>query len=551
VDDNTFGHYVQTLAIDAVEDEAAFPGSSTVKPIQIRSEWNNTRHKRSRSARHSASPMQSLTGSPYLSRSSDAPIMTGKSSPGRPLSQFIKRPLLNSPRALHNGTRQKGHLRRWEHIYPVVRPLKLKMDWISLCHPACLPIGTDIFPSAAELAEEYQEHVYTVSPNDELVAMSQSSDAVQFTETLLKELIAQRLSQGFQLIDNSSLHNMRRSSSALLSASSTEALSHGFSDSAYNQDYRSNAFSMRRPARDSAMRSNVAGPYSTQFHHQSSQSRHTQDTSSMFSSMPHYLSMGHQIHRLVYDPVNRNVEVKRYVKKLAYSKDPIEYKFSVWPKGRDQFEHKSVKFHYPHAALYQWNYLDHLVAGYQEEMTEALRFWRTRFILIPMENVSYSASNIGHEDDTLNEEELRLTGFSRFLEQFERARWTPPHEGPVDKRLRRQPINSLGIILTTFSTASFLANEARNRLAGMEAPTGRRSSIFITDRLTKKASLADIALAMKDPANGLRMHDRWWHLKRFHNVFLGNELIDWLLRMFSDIETRSEALEFANHLKDL
>ncbi|RKP25108.1 hypothetical protein SYNPS1DRAFT_29150, partial [Syncephalis pseudoplumigaleata] len=578
-----------------------------------------------------ASPQASLSNSPSrgLSRSAELSQPSQqrqssqshyRSSPGRPYSQLVKQTLLNPSRALHGSIRQNDHLRRWEHIYPVVRPLLLDMDWTSLCTPACLPIGTDVSPTAAELAEQYQEHVYTVSPNDELVEriFSIKQDMGQFTETLLKELIAQRLSQGFQLIDANLMEpSQHRSSGAFLTASLNDAMKSslmgtgtlGATDgwhvppllqtqstasstttvtatappsSASNattgkaSSYWRLPFEFGRKANESSRPSAIAAhashqhPYGGNNNGISSNNSNVQTSAASitsaitsasstaaaaaagstsnslnsFASTPHYLSMGHQIHRLVYDPVNRNVEVKRYVRKLDYAPDPMAYRFAVWPKAREGFESKSVRFNYPQVSLYNWNYLDHLVAGYQEEMTESLKFWRTRFILIPTETVAtnnHTLANITPSDDQLNEEEMRLNGFARFLEQFERVRWSSRGQpASSDKRSRRQPINSLGISLTTFSTISYLEHEARLRATStpMEAQQqqqqqqqqaySRRTSLLNSDYLSKDAKLTAIAAAIKDPVSGVRMQDRWWHLHLFEDVFLGNELIDWI-----------------------
>ncbi|KAI8051520.1 hypothetical protein BDF22DRAFT_777116 [Syncephalis plumigaleata] len=588
------------------DDDGAFPSSSTVQPIQIHSEFTSLQHRLRSSAtniptnhrhRH-ASPQTSLSNSPSrLSRSVELnqqlqqqqqqqqqqqthssqayPVahqhQKHRSSPNRMFSQLVKQTLLNPSRALHGSIRQNDHLRRWEHIYPVVRPLTLDMDWTSLCTPACLPIGTDVFPTTAELAEKYQEHVYTVSPNDELVerTFSINQDMGQFTETLLKELIAQRLSQGFQLIDaNLVKQSQHRSSGAFLTASLNDAMKSTLlntgTQSGHAEGWSSPLLQNAPTSSTSTVQSsNVTnshigalssywrlpfefGRKTNEFNRASTIATHVSNSSSnnnnnnnpnnissnmnsnsntatsttsmlnSFSSSAHYLSMGHQIHRLVYDPVNRNVEVKRYVRKLDYSPDPMAYRFAVWPKARDGFESKSVKFNYPQVSLYNWNYLDHLVAGYQEEMTESLKFWHVA-------TNNHTLTNTITSEDNLNEEEMRLNGFTRFLEQFERVRWSSRGQTTSgDKRSRRQPINSLGISLTTFSTISYLENEARARATSI-----RRASLLTNDLLSKDTKLTAIAAAIKDPVSGVRMQDRWWHLRLFQDSMeFGNQLMD-------------------------
>jgi hypothetical protein len=93
--------------------------------------------------------------------------------------------------------RPTSHQRRWNHIFPRVveeLPKMHLMKWNSLCTPACLPLTTDYFPTMEELTELYQEYTYTVSLNDE------EQSRIGRTDSLLVELISQRLVQGFQLV---------------------------------------------------------------------------------------------------------------------------------------------------------------------------------------------------------------------------------------------------------------------------------------------------------------------------------------------------------------
>ncbi|CRK35964.1 hypothetical protein BN1708_019860, partial [Verticillium longisporum] len=57
-----------------------------------------------------------------------------------------------------------------------------------------------------------------------------------------------------------------------------------------------------------------------------------------------------------------------------------------------------------------WNYIDSYLAGHNDELTESLRFWRARFVLIPMlpRNTSVPRNQSGD-----NPEEVRLEGIRR------------------------------------------------------------------------------------------------------------------------------------------
>lgn len=77
------------------------------------------------------------------------------------------------------------------------------VDWKSLTIPACLPITTDYFPDKRSLNNDYVLSIYTLLPDD-VNADFMRNRAVQrkplSTEEVFKELVSQRLAQGFQLI---------------------------------------------------------------------------------------------------------------------------------------------------------------------------------------------------------------------------------------------------------------------------------------------------------------------------------------------------------------
>ena len=67
--------------------------------------------------------------------------------------------------------------------------------------------------------------------------------------------------------------------------------------------------------------------------------------------------------------------------------------------------------------------LDMLVAGYEQQFNESLRYWRTRFVVIPtLEPPTYTGSlGGGVGGDRLNEEEVRILGIEKLMEIMETA----------------------------------------------------------------------------------------------------------------------------------
>lgn len=79
----------------------------------------------------------------------------------------------------------------------------LGVDWKSLTIPACLPITTDYFPDKRSLHNDYVISDYTLLPDDVNLDYAKSRAVYRkplSTEEVFKEIVSQRLSQGFQLI---------------------------------------------------------------------------------------------------------------------------------------------------------------------------------------------------------------------------------------------------------------------------------------------------------------------------------------------------------------
>ncbi len=84
---------------------------------------------------------------------------------------------------------------RWSHLFATDDVLlPLRPNWKSLCKPAILPLTTDYMPPAIQLKNDYFEYNYNV----QLVRNENHYQNV--TESLLREMICQRLAQDYQNI---------------------------------------------------------------------------------------------------------------------------------------------------------------------------------------------------------------------------------------------------------------------------------------------------------------------------------------------------------------
>ncbi|KAJ3412424.1 vacuolar membrane-associated protein iml1 [Chytridiales sp. JEL 0842] len=442
----------------------------------------------------------------------------GRVSPGKalvPIPRIFpsRQNYINPCNPTKNIIRQGAHIRRWQHLFPnlIIAPTKNEpiTKWKSLTTPACLPLTTDFFPSMEDLAQLYVENTYSVTPADDVNPFQDDSvDELQKVEALLVELISQRLSQGFQIIISNVIDGSQKVPMGTIGT--------------LQEEYSVN------PSGSLSAKTKLPGV--------SAMTR-------IPTIAPYFLSLGDHVHRLYFDASGKNVEVKRYMR-----------------KSMPFYEQTTVTFSYPPLAYYNWNYLDHLISGFQDEMTEGLRFWRARFLLIPLENLPRTNAFLNPSNENLDEEELRLVGFHKFVELFEKARWREQQKDfkKVDPKINQiRPVSSLNIQFTTLSLSSYVKEESQK---GISLPNViRQSSSSVNDAesdlansikgsLSRGSSLHAITQAMQNPRSGCPIKDRRWHFRLYENVFIGGECVEWMLREFEDIDTREDAITFGNEL---
>lgn len=397
----------------------------------------------------------------------------------------------------------------------------------------------------------YQEYTYTVSSNDEMGVYHDQPDANPMrADNLLLELICLRLAQGFQLVTSPAVASVSDSQKVV-------APSHSSIETAHSSNVLSRLSSEHLPrlGRVSSFGGNSLGSTS----------------SKLSSTQPYFLSMGHHVHKLSYDASGQNVEVKRYVRKLDYATQPISYSYSVWPKCLDFYQTKTIRFGYPQLLSFNWNFIDHLLSGYTDDISDSPRIYRARFILIPLENVPQLPSLVNPSNEQLDEEELRLAGFHKFIEMFQKCKWN--HELPgssleilsdkkkgfLDKDMKLlSSQQNLKITFTTFSKSSYVKNELKRPPTEVDTDTSEHpdsghpvlssSANLQAEQLTKDAKYSLITAAMQHPTLGVRFRDRRWHLRLYERVFIGSDCVEWMVRVFSDIHTREEAVQFGNLL---
>ncbi|KAK5660351.1 hypothetical protein OQA88_12892 [Cercophora sp. LCS_1] len=384
---------------------------------------------------------------------------------------------------------------RWQHVFP--RPSEMQiMKWKSLCSPAAVPLTSEYFPTKAQFESEFERQPYNVSQNvdDELAEEPKTRDE------LLREMVSLRFSQGYQIVVG-------------------PAVAKAFGQ---RQLRLADIFT-----RDSAL----------------------EDGTSVF------MSVGNTIHQL--SCVNgTEVEVNIFVRKPTDTHQQVyDGNASYKPAMRTLFDktYETGEFDLVSPKPEKnWSYIDSFIAGHNDEMTEHLRFWRARFVLIPMSGRHSSFPRTQSGD---SEEEIRIEGIRKLAQLWQKYRYVAPYERRFQSvgTRRRKDMNPLDIVYKTDDPSVVIAAELETLplLEGLEGANRRGQLVRSREQFQKKSfSLAALAEAIQQPVEngGVRMQNRRWHLRLHYNCFIGSDMTSWLLENFEDLEDREEAEALGNRL---
>uniref|UniRef100_A0A8C3KNF1 GATOR1 complex protein DEPDC5 n=1 Tax=Calidris pygmaea TaxID=425635 RepID=A0A8C3KNF1_9CHAR len=262
------------------------------------------------------------------------------------------------------------------------------VDWKSLTTPACLPLTTDYFPDRQSLQNDYTEGCYDLLPEADIDRRDE--EGVQMTaQQVFEEFICQRLMQGYQIIVQSKPQKPATTVPPPLSSSPL---------------YSRGLVSRNRPEEEDQ----------------------------------YWLSMGRTFHKVTLK--DKIITVTRYLclhlleRMYPYESAQINYTYSLCPSHSDsEFVSCWVEFSHERLEEYKWNYLDQYICSAGSEdfsLIESLKFWRTRFLLLPacisatkriMEGEVH-CDVYGDKPRSDEEEWQLLDGFIRFVEGLNRIR---------------------------------------------------------------------------------------------------------------------------------
>jgi hypothetical protein len=433
-----------------------------------------------------------LPPKPALSSSGGARDLPRTLSPTSAIAPWAV--LVNPCNPWKNSINPRNQFRRWHHVFP--RTVKTgTVKWRSLCSPAAVPLTHEWFPTAEQIATEYNENPYKIIQNED----DEMTEHPKSRESLVRELVAFRLSHGFQIIVGASVAE----------------------------------FSGRQ---QKSLSSILAPEYMSS------------DGDTVF------MSVGNSIHQLVC-VAGGEVEVKRYNRKPTTALEssagidtPFPYRAYIRTAFEVKYDPRDVILRPPRRE-YNWNLIDTFLAGYHDEFSDVLRFWRARFVLIPVDIplINRRPLHMVSED---SEEEIRLEGIRKLTQLWQRNRDLPPEERHLHaatSKKQRDP-NPLAIEYHTRDPSAIVAAGPEVALFS-EVDSEFQTSIFSDSEKYQKSTF-NIDKLKEDlqGENGIPMMDRRWHWKTHKNCFLGFDLVNWLLANFQDVDSRDEAVDLGNQL---
>ncbi|XP_052798952.1 GATOR complex protein Iml1-like isoform X2 [Mya arenaria] len=280
----------------------------------------------------------------------------------------------------------------------------ISVDWKSLIMPASLPITTDYFPDAKSLNNDYMLSEYQLIPetlNSGYFTNPPDSEDERYyrktpltTKQVFNEMISQRLAQGFQLINMLKYHGPSQQ------VAGQGSLPHRYILGSSPQ-VSSSMTGLRRARPREEHREEI------------------------------YLSIGRIFHKLSLEGLT--ITVTRYRPRHPNAQLSYNYKYRFQAPDSYNYDVSWSEFRNEKLENYNWNYLDQYICTRGEGdfgLMDSLKFWRSRFFILPCSNSATKKIIDGHprcdiyEEKTGAELKQLLTGFTKYLETLNKMKRT-------------------------------------------------------------------------------------------------------------------------------
>ncbi|KAF0694879.1 Aste57867_14280 [Aphanomyces stellatus] len=208
--------------------------------------------------------------------------------------------------------------RRWSQVYRY-EPLGYELDFKSLCTPALLPLTTDYIPLPHDLKHNFEESFYTVLLPDHNEGSSMFTNHVE----LVQEMVAQRFSQDFQLIEEQTSDDLTMYKLSM---------GHRIHEITYVESRQEIVV------------------------------KKFQQIQGLSNSLDLFGS----------PKVGMNTTPPR-----------VAYHYSLWSPLTSSFLAAKQDFRYAHKGEYGWNYLDNLICGHNDDMLDNIKYKRGLYCVLP------------------------------------------------------------------------------------------------------------------------------------------------------------------------
>ncbi|KAK5939026.1 vacuolar membrane-associated protein iml1 [Knufia obscura] len=466
----------------------AFPGSDSL----TKQLWRQRRHERNENEENGNNGQVSDSDD----KASDL-AATHESPPSSVPESTI--PFVRNVNA-SNPLKRKSYARvfgRWQHLYPR-KPRAATVKWRSLCTPASVPLTTEDFPSRQELENHYDalcHIVRTQVPDDH--AFTSRGDM----HLLFLEMISLRISHGYQFVTG--------------------------------------------PGASRALDEDLADCHAICLPNANDQSR-----------LVVVLAMGNTIQKLELNKAS-SVRVTKYVEKqdlTSMSSDhPINYSPYIRTILANDYFPRHVVFR-GFSEQYPWGLADNHLASQgggdrPGNVVEQLRYWRARFVLLPVEPPASTWKKHQQEE---NEEEIHLLGIRALTQLWQKNRYISLKDRElIQSRMgtsSHRDENPLEVKMETLNPSQLVSLEL-DRLAQTEEGGASESTQLLaeSEKFDRETSMTKLAQLMQSD-QGIEIKHRRWHWRLHHNCFDGEQFTNWLMNNVKNMTIREDAVEFGNQL---
>nr|XP_031862950.1 uncharacterized protein CI109_001425 [Kwoniella shandongensis]KAA5530022.1 hypothetical protein CI109_001425 [Kwoniella shandongensis] len=396
--------------------------------------------------------------------------------------------------------------RRWRFVIPKQTQQHI-VQWPSLVATACLPLTTDFLPTQKQIDELYTTGTYTVQCYLEDGAFLIRNDAAESNLPLamMREMVSQRLSQNFQVI----------------------VLPHELTDPG---QARPMPIHLEKDA-DIGVELVSGGASEVLKNGQGAI----------------WLSWANHIHRLLFHPTRQEIIVHWMTRKISHSTEPVKYRCLVWPAGMRGYQPAKATFSYPDVTTkVNYNHLDHLINGDRRTL-DPLRYWRTRFILIPSGKEPVSFPGMMPKNEHLESVDLLWLGAQKVIETLNRYLLkTSDSQAQNGNGTNNNHQAPLRIVTTTFDPSTCVLDE--ELMMDLERQINGKEKTEGGGKTLEGMTLAAVAEMMCQSRNGLVIRTRWWESRQHVSSFTGAQFCEWLQNTFEDVTSRDKADQWAKSL---